>query len=161
MIIDKYLKFLNEDENIHPKSKEAISWFAATPASDIALGAGEGIVAYKAAKALGKPGGAVAKEISISAAKGAATSMALYAAYRYIRSIFDECTKKCGTLNINTSKRQLCMLECKKKSLEKRIDAARKHGDTKEKVDNTINDLGKVNQKIGAYRQYISKNKIT
>lgn len=149
-ILENYLLFLNEkDEKIHPKTKAGASWFAATPASDV-VAAGIG-----AAGAI-KHGASVGKIISHSAVTAAA-SLAGYAAYRVIRGMFDKCTGKCGTLEINTTKRQLCLLNCKKMSLEKQLEIARKHNDV-EKSKKFTETLNKVNNKIIQYNKYISSH---
>lgn len=45
----------------------------------------------------------------------------LFAAYRKIRSNFDVCTKKCGTYELNTKRRQYCMAKCKLEKAMKTI----------------------------------------
>jgi hypothetical protein len=42
-------------------------------------------------------------------------------AYRAIRAKFDECTPKCGTHQLNTVRRQFCMLKCKKGIIQQEI----------------------------------------
>ena len=41
------------------------------------------------------------------------TTGPLWAAYRKIRSMTDSCTKKCGTYELNTVRRQACYAKCK------------------------------------------------
>lgn len=158
-ILNVYLNFLQEDEEIHPKRKEAISWFAATPASDVATGAVSGTIAYRAAKSLGKSGVEAVKDVGLHSAKWAAISMAAYAAYRYTRSLFDKCTKNCGMLNINTTKRQICLLSCKKELLEKQLELLKKEKSKPEEINKIINDLKIVRKKIESYKTYLKKDK--
>ena len=56
----------------------------------------------------------------------------LWALYRKIRSIHDGCTKKCGTYESNTTRRQHCMIRCKVAKLESQLAAAKKHKNEKE-----------------------------
>jgi hypothetical protein len=49
-----------------------------------------------------------------------------WAAYRAIRGAIDKCTKKCGTFEINTSRRQHCMIKCKTDVLKQAIKDAQK-----------------------------------
>jgi hypothetical protein len=64
---------------------------------------------------------------------GAATGP-LWAGYRALRSAFDACTKKCGTFELNTTRRQACMAKCKSDkntksaTLRKRTDWFKKKG---------------------------------
>lgn len=156
-IIENYLFFLNEEDKIHPKAKEGASWFAATPASDVAVAGITGGTAYKTGKAAGLAGKTIAKNVALHTAKGAALSLAGYAAYRVIRSWFDKCTKACGTLEINTSKRQLCLLNCKKQSLEKQLVVAKeKNPKTIPTIQKKLNDT---NDKIMKYNKYLQTKK--
>lgn len=82
-------------------------------------------------------GGAVggAKGAVLGAALGAgvgASGIALWALYRKIRSKFDECTKKCGTYELNTARRQFCMARCKVAKLEQQLNVAIKAKNEKE-----------------------------
>lgn len=56
----------------------------------------------------------------------------LWAVYRKIRSAFDICTKKCGTYEINTSRRQHCMIKCKVAKLQAQLAAAKTAKNQKE-----------------------------
>jgi hypothetical protein len=49
-------------------------------------------------------------------------------AYRKIRSLYDVCTKKCGKYEINTSRRQHCMIKCKEAKARAELAAAQKAG---------------------------------
>lgn len=49
--------------------------------------------------------------------------------YRKIRSKLDACTKRCGTYELNTTRRQHCMLKCKLDSAKAQLAAAKKSGD--------------------------------
>ena len=84
--------------------------------------------------------------------------------YRIIRAQFDKCTKECGTIDINTPPRQLCMLVCKKNKIEAEIaglDKAKNHcidKECKEKVAKSISHLHdklvKIKSKINDYYQW-------
>ena len=70
-------------------------------------------------------------------------------AYREIRSWFDKCTKQCGTFEINTPKRQLCMLKCKQIANKKKEELSNKGKENQAERD----------KKIQLYQQYLKKNK--
>ncbi len=152
-----------KNTKIHPKLKSGASWFAATPASDVALAVGMGGKSYRAGKAAGLAGKTIAKNVTLHTAKGAAISLAAYAAYRVIRSWFDKCEKQCGRLEINTPKRQLCKLLCKKGFLQKSIQQLNKekNGETdpkkvnkiKQKIDRFNVKLIDTNKKIVLYKK--------
>ena len=58
-----------------------------------------------------------------------------YLIYRTIRSSFDHCTERCGTYELNTSRRQHCMLKCKVDKYEKMVKSAKQKDLTpKEKI---------------------------
>lgn len=48
-----------------------------------------------------------------------------WAIYRKIRSVYDGCTKKCGTLELNTKRRQYCMAKCKVEKLKKELASSK------------------------------------
>ena len=79
-------------------------------------------------------GGRVAKlrksYMSMAGAGGGMNPMWL--AYRKVRSMFDDCTRKCGTFEINTSRRQHCMAKCKVVKFESMLAAAKKAKNDKE-----------------------------
>ena len=50
----------------------------------------------------------------------------LWGIYRKIRSKYDKCTKHCGTFELNTARRQLCMAKCKVSELKEKLKAAEK-----------------------------------
>jgi len=52
----------------------------------------------------------------------------MWSAYRKIRSKFDVCTKRCGTYELNTVRRQACMAKCKVAKLQGEVSAAKKAG---------------------------------
>ena len=54
-----------------------------------------------------------------------------WVAYRAIRAKFDKCTKTCGKYEVNTSRRQHCMILCKLKKAQGELAAAQKLGDAK------------------------------
>lgn len=59
-------------------------------------------------------GGRVAKlRKTYSSVWAAANTVPIWMLYRKIRSIYDDCTKKCGKYELNTSRRQHCMVKCK------------------------------------------------
>lgn len=89
-------------------------------------------------------GGRVAKlrKSAMSVAGGTAYLGVPYLIYRTIRANFDKCTKKCGTYELNTSRRQHCMIKCKVAKLTGELNAAMKAKDT-EKVAKLKAKLGK------------------
>ena len=56
----------------------------------------------------------------------------LWAAYRKIRSTFNSCTRRCGTYEINSSRRQHCMIKCKVEKIQSQFNAAKTAGNEKE-----------------------------
>lgn len=68
---------------------------------------------------------------SIGIAQGIYTTIP-WAIYRKIKSISDACTKKCGTFQLNTIRRQLCMAKCNLPRRKAELAAAQK---TKNKVE--------------------------
>jgi len=78
-------------------------------------------------------GGRVAKlRKSYMGMAGAGGGLNLYwVAYRAIRGQFDKCTKQCGTFEVNTSRRQHCMIKCKVGKFQKELAAAQKAKDEK------------------------------
>ena len=116
-------EYLNLDEKIHPKTKTAASTFAATPMSDVAYASVGAAAAYKAGKIAGDSGGKIALSMAKHSGKGALISMGIYAAYRMIKAALDKCNKQCGEISINNTSRQLCMLKCKRVTLQKQLVA--------------------------------------
>jgi len=86
---------------------------------------------------------------------GVVAGLAAYGIYRYTRAYFDKCSKQCGTYTINNTKRQLCMLNCKKLQLQKEIELMRKNKIENEKIIKKANQLNVINKKIILYKQYI------
>ena len=48
--------------------------------------------------------------------------------YRTARKLFDACTNKCGSYEVNTSRRQHCMIKCNLIKLNKELQGAKKEG---------------------------------
>ncbi|MBY9000880.1 MAG: hypothetical protein KGD64_08210 [Candidatus Heimdallarchaeota archaeon] len=83
---------------------------------------------------ISEAGGRIAKlRKSYSSQAGAGAGLnPVWLIYRKIRSVFDACTKGCGKYEVNTSRRQHCMIKCKLAKAQKELDAAHKSGDVKE-----------------------------
>ena len=156
MKLNNYLIYLNEDEKIHPKRKEAISWIGATPASDVATAALFGGSKYRSALKQGLTKSQALKGMALHSVGGAAASFGLYLGYRLARSFFDKCTKTCGTYGINTPKRQLCMLKCKKGALEKHIEILIKNKKRKEILP-LQKQLDQTKRKIVLQQKYLKE----
>jgi len=79
-------------------------------------------------------GGRVAKlrKTYMSQVGNATGTPLLWAAYRKLRSLHDTCTKRCGTYELNTTRRQHCMIKCKVAKLEGQLAAAKKADHKKE-----------------------------
>ena len=77
---------------------------------------------------IAETGGRIAKlrKSAMSLAGYSGGAGAGWALYRGIRGALGICTKKCGTFEVNTSRRQHCMLKCKKDIIEKKLALARK-----------------------------------
>lgn len=56
----------------------------------------------------------------------------MWALYRKIRSIYDVCTKRCGKYEVNTSRRQHCMIKCRVEKYQAQLVAAKKAKNNKE-----------------------------
>jgi hypothetical protein len=78
-------------------------------------------------------GGRVAKfrKSFMSVSGGTAYLGIPYLIYRTIRGNFDKCTKKCGTYELNTSRRQHCMIKCKVAKLTAELAAVQKTKDSR------------------------------
>jgi len=163
MKINNYLNYLHEKDNkavkIHPKRKEIDSIAGiANPLDDIVFGGAGATGAYKAVK---KAGGSTAKALGaggVGVAGGLVMGAAFVAGYRLIRSWFDKCTSTCGTYKVNTPKRQLCMLKCKKLAIEKHIALCEKHNKTKQ-IPALQSKLVVINKKITLYIKYLKQGK--
>ena len=161
-LLEKYLQELNkkDDIKIHPKRKTGMSIAGlADPLDDYAFAA---IGAKKFLdKVKAKPNASIMRKaggMAAGAAIGVAAGAAMIAGYRIIRSWFDKCTKTCGTFQVNRPKRQLCMLKCKKVSLDKQLSLMKQHKVDQKKIDKAITNLNIVNKKISLYNQYLKKN---
>jgi hypothetical protein len=166
-IQETYLEYLNEKDEkkerkiINPKLKTAGSWYAVSPASDVTIGGVGTYNAYKDAKSKGKVGKELAKDMGKHFAKGVVYSIALLAAYRFIRAKLDKCHKSCGTYSINNVKRQFCILNCQKSATESQIQAASKEKSfPPEKMNKLKSKLDTLNSKVRQYQEYIKKNPI-
>ena len=84
--------------------------------------------------ALSEAGGRIAKlrKTYMSGVGGAGGISPLWALYRKIRSLNDNCTRRCGTFETNTTRRQHCMIKCKVEKFEARLSAAKKSKNTTE-----------------------------
>jgi hypothetical protein len=61
--------------------------------------------------------------------------------YRKIREKYDVCTKKCGTFELNTRRRQYCMAKCRVEKLKKVVAGSKdpkKKAEENEKLKNAI-----------------------
>lgn len=83
----------------------------------------------------------------------------IWALYRAIRAKYDVCTKKCGTFEINTARRQHCMAKCKIGKVQKELDAAKKAKNPREIAKKTL-ALKKAQQTFANYeKSFKGKNK--
>jgi len=89
--------------------------------------------------AVNSPAGAIATGLATAgtagaapAAAGAALGAGVWALYRVIRAKYDKCTKRCGTFEINTARRQFCMAKCKVEKTQAELNAAMKSKDEKQ-----------------------------
>ena len=100
---------------------------------------------------LSEAGGRVAKlrKTAMSGA-GQGYGTILWAAYRKIRSLNDVCTKKCGTYESNTTRRQHCMIRCKVAKYEAQLAAAKKAGHD--------NEVAKMTNKLVKAKAEFSKS---
>jgi hypothetical protein len=134
------------------------SYFGTVPASaaggaisggiggGIAGGMAGAVAAGKAGAILGAAGGAAGGALPMV---GAA---ALWALYRVIRSRFDKCTKRCGTLEMNTARRQFCMAKCKVSKLQEELKAAVKSKNAKE-INKKKSALAKAQKTFANYQK--------
>ncbi len=85
--------------------------------------------------AVNSPAGALAVGAAAGGPVGAASAIggsAIWLLYRAIRGKYDKCTKQCGTLELNTARRQHCMAKCKIGKVEQELKAAMKAKNAKE-----------------------------
>jgi hypothetical protein len=57
---------------------------------------------------------------------------ALWALYRKIRGHYDICTSRCGKYELNTARRQVCMIKCKIDKVKAQLAKAKQYKDSKE-----------------------------
>lgn len=90
---------------------------------------------------------------------GAAFGAGLWALYRFIRGKYDQCTKKCGTFEINSARRQHCMAKCKVAKFTARLAAAQKKKNAEEIAKNKAK-LAKAKEVFANYeKSFQGKNK--
>lgn len=94
-------------------------------------------------------GGRVAKLRKSYMSQTGASMPIIWAAYRKIRSLYDSCTTKCGRYELNTTRRQHCMLKCKVDMLKAKLATAQKAKKESEvqKLKNQISKAEKTLQK--------------
>jgi len=63
---------------------------------------------------------------TVHSAIGAVASLGTFAIYRGLRAMFDQCTKACGVVGLNTVKRQYCLLNCKIRVKQREISEVQK-----------------------------------
>ncbi len=56
----------------------------------------------------------------------AGTLGGVFAGYRVLKAMFDQCTRACGVFGLNTVKRQYCMLNCKIRVKQREISEVQK-----------------------------------
>lgn len=76
--------------------------------------------------------------------------------YRAVRAQFDKCTRKCGTFELNTSRRQHCLLKCKVQKLQGELNAAKKAQDT-QKAKSIQDKLAKAQKTLQKSRASFAK----
>jgi hypothetical protein len=76
--------------------------------------------------------------------------------YRAARAQFDKCTRRCGTFELNTSRRQHCLIKCKVQKLQKELQGAKKAGDEK-KAKQLQSQLAKAQQTLKKSQQSFTK----
>jgi hypothetical protein len=101
-------------------------------------------------------GGRVAKLRKTYMGMVGASFTPLWAAYRKIRSLYDVCTKKCGTFEYNTSRRQHCMIKCKVAKYQGNLAAAKKL-DKKDDITKWTAKLAKAEAELHKSIQSFSK----
>ena len=77
--------------------------------------------------------------------------------YRKIRSMFDVCTKKCGTYEINSIRRQVCMVRCNIASTQAQINALKKTPGGEGKVAKLQSKLTSLQGKLQEYMAHGQK----
>jgi hypothetical protein len=94
---------------------------------------------------INEAGGRVAKlrKTYMSQAGSGGGLNVFWLAYRTIRAQFDKCTKRCGAYELNTSRRQHCMIKCKEAKARAELAAAKKANDEK-RIKKAAKDLQKV-----------------
>jgi hypothetical protein len=75
----------------------------------------------------------------------------IWALYRKIRSKTDACTKKCGTYELNTVRRQVCMLRCKISETELMIGALKNNPKEAARVRSLKNKVEKLKTNLHEY----------
>lgn len=101
--------------------------------------------AMTGAKAAGPKG-------AIAGTAAGVTGLAIWAVYRKIRSKYDQCTKRCGTFELNTARRQFCMAKCKVGKIEQQLQAAIKAKNQTE-INKKKVSLAKAKQTFANYQK--------
>ena len=81
---------------------------------------------------------------------------AIWALYRVIRGQFDVCTKRCGTFELNTARRQHCLAKCKVVKAQAELNAVMKSKNPKQ-IQSKRASLEKANERLRRYQQSFSK----
>lgn len=84
----------------------------------------------------------------------AAAGAGAWVAYRAIRAHFNDCTKKCGTFNLNTPKRQACLFRCQVEKTNKAIALMKKNKVDPAKIAKMEAKLKKLQKAVKEYIAY-------
>lgn len=77
--------------------------------------------------------------------------------YRKIRSMFDVCTKKCGTYEINSIRRQVCMVRCNIASTQAQLNSLKKVPGSEGKISKLQSKLAALQGKLQQYSAHGQK----
>lgn len=107
---------------------------------------------------ISEAGGRVAKlrKTYMSQAGSGGGLNVFWLAYRKIRSLYDDCTKRCGKYELNTSRRQHCMIKCKAAKAKAELAAAQKAGKG-DKIAKAKADLQKVEKILAKSKASFAK----
>lgn len=77
--------------------------------------------------------------------------------YRKIRSLHDACTKKCGTYEFNTIRRQVCLVRCNIAEKELILAQLRKTNASPDKITKVETQIKKLSRKLKEYDAHAKK----
>ena len=74
--------------------------------------------------------------------------------YKMVRSFFDKCMKRCGIFDINSIRRQVCIVRCRIDKYEKLLNIAQQNEQSSSKINNLQKKVNKFRKKLIDYQRF-------